>query len=80
MNDSKKPIKVETEPYNTPNSMKAILDMLARRPHARANQYCVSCKGPANKFKDRISVVEYNISALCQKCQDDVFESPEPTE
>ena len=27
-----------------------------------------------NDFRDILSVKEYNISGLCQNCQDDVFE------
>ena len=31
------------------------------------------CGGDATEFKDAISVREYRISGLCQKCQDAVF-------
>ena len=34
---------------------------------------CVFCNGSAAKFKDALSVKEYRISGLCQKCQDEVF-------
>ena len=34
---------------------------------------CVMCKNPEMKFRDRISQKEYNISGMCQTCQDKVF-------
>ena len=38
---------------------------------------CAACKQEANKFTDELSVTEYAISGLCQKCQDEVFNEPE---
>lgn len=34
---------------------------------------CAWCGGEASEFTDDLSKREYAISALCQKCQDDVF-------
>ena len=34
---------------------------------------CVSCGEDKGDFKDEVSVREYAISALCQKCQDKTF-------
>lgn len=34
---------------------------------------CPICKGPAKNFRDALSLKEYNISGMCQKCQDEVF-------
>lgn len=35
---------------------------------------CIDClKSTANTFRDRLSVREYQISGLCQECQDKVF-------
>lgn len=34
------------------------------------NTVCVRCKKPALSFKDEVSAREYEISGLCQKCQD----------
>lgn len=34
---------------------------------------CASCYEDATEFKDEISAKEYNISGLCQKCQDKYF-------
>jgi len=34
---------------------------------------CVNCGESKGEFKDEISVREYQLSALCQKCQDKTF-------
>ena len=34
---------------------------------------CIHCKKPAEKFNDKLSEAEYNLSGLCQECQDDIF-------
>lgn len=47
------------------------------RREALEMQVCMSCKEPAIGFKDAISRKEYAISALCQDCQDSVFEGGE---
>ena len=44
---------------------------------AFAAHQCVACGGSADYFKDELSVKEYLISTLCQRCQDDVFEETE---
>jgi hypothetical protein len=38
------------------------------------NQTCVMCGGEAKVFEDSVSENEYIRSAMCQQCQDDVFE------
>jgi hypothetical protein len=43
------------------------------RSLAKAGKGCVSCGKPANTFKDERSRKEYNISGLCQDCQDQIF-------
>ena len=37
---------------------------------------CPFCSKPveSNSFKDELSLKEFNISGMCQKCQDDFFE------
>jgi len=42
---------------------------------AKEKGVCVTCgnKIKMGDFKDRISIKEYEISGLCQKCQDDTF-------
>lgn len=34
----------------------------------------IGCGGDAEVFRDDLSIREYEISGLCQKCQDSVFE------
>jgi uncharacterized CHY-type Zn-finger protein len=65
--------------------MEKTLDALALGAFGRSRQKaltsnsCVKCGGPALEFKDELSRREYNISMMCQKCQDDFFgEFPEP--
>lgn len=41
---------------------------------------CVFCKDPDFNFRDDLSRKEYEISALCQKCQDDFYKEPEEEE
>lgn len=43
------------------------------RQEAANKRICVMCGGDAKHFKDLISVQEYRISCMCQKCQDSVF-------
>lgn len=38
---------------------------------------CGGCGGPAKEFKNEISTREYEISALCQPCQDQIFVRPD---
>ena len=42
---------------------------------AKEKQVCVTCgnKIRMEDFKDQLSIKEYGISGLCQKCQDDTF-------
>ena len=35
------------------------------------------CGGMAATFRDTLSAREYAISALCQNCQDELFDAPE---
>jgi len=35
---------------------------------------CSVCKQPVTEFKNAVSSREYEISGMCQSCQDDVFE------
>jgi len=39
---------------------------------------CPMCRQPVGNFKDALSAKEYQISGLCQRCQDEVFEGPDP--
>ena len=60
-------------------SMTATLDNISLRSLGRARSLaiagrsCVTCGKRADIFRDSLSVKEYNISGMCQKCQDEVF-------
>ena len=60
--------------------MEEILDDVAEKLFGRkrtdsiATQKCVVCGGPATEFRDELSRREYQISGLCQKCQDEIWE------
>ncbi len=43
------------------------------KEQAAKEHVCVSCQQPILCFRDRLSRTEYNISGLCQTCQDEVF-------
>jgi hypothetical protein len=45
----------------------------SRRLEAIKNDRCVSCAGPASSFSDDLSRREYQISGMCQACQDQFF-------
>ena len=65
---------------------KAMLDLLDRMfpkmVERVAELRCASCAAPINKedFRDALSVKEYGISGLCQKCQDNAFGGPKEDE
>lgn len=40
---------------------------------ARSTNTCILCGKPAKSFRDSSARLEYNISALCQDCQDRLF-------
>jgi hypothetical protein len=60
--------------------MNELLDKLSfsifgrHRSKCLREQTCVMCGGEAKVFEDGVSENEYMRSALCQQCQDDVFE------
>ena len=60
-------------------NMTVTLDNLSLRNLGRARSLaiagrsCVTCGKRADIFRDSLSVKEYNISGMCQKCQDEVF-------
>ena len=45
-----------------------------QRSSAFAKKVCVMCGGEAKHFKDAASEREYDISGMCQVCQDSFFE------
>ena len=71
---------------NADGKMGDFLDAMSYQIYGRyrslslAGNGCVKCGGPAYDFKDELSRKEYQISCLCQKCQDNAFEPiVEPT-
>lgn len=50
-------------------------DELAKAMYGRERHggVCVTCGGEVGEFRDELSVKEYGISGMCQKCQDSVF-------
>ena len=52
-----------------------VFALLGRKPEAIADKVCVLCNKPATEFKDELSKKEYLISAMCQQCQDEVFDA-----
>jgi hypothetical protein len=44
---------------------------------AKSNYSCIMCGRPVGKFRDAATKLEYDISALCQQCQDDCFCGPQ---
>ncbi len=34
---------------------------------------CAICGGRAEEFRDALSIKEYGISRMCQRCQDEIF-------
>ena len=59
--------------------MEKFLDEIAEHAFGRnrslaiAGKGCVNCGKPAGEFRDEISRREFNISGLCQTCQDLFF-------
>ncbi len=50
-----------------------ILNELASRQQAIADNVCNLCGEQVLSFKDELSKAEYQISATCQNCQDELF-------
>ena len=64
-------------------AMRVALDGIAKNLFGRTRTesiktaICVACGSSADDFKDAISIKEYTISGMCQKCQDRIFADPE---
>jgi|13_taG_2_1085334.scaffolds.fasta_scaffold01965_11 hypothetical protein len=43
------------------------------RPQMVLEALCTTCDGVAKSFKDEVSEKEYQISGMCQSCQDEIF-------
>lgn len=57
----------------TPEMKAAIEDMFPGTTEAINSHKCPLCNRPIGEFRDALSRKEYNISGMCQKCQDDIF-------
>lgn len=44
---------------------------------AEVKGICLFCKKPKGSFRTEKNKIEYEISCMCQKCQDDFYGSPE---
>ncbi len=45
---------------------------------AKATATCLVCGKPAARFSSNSAILEYNVSALCEKCQDWYFKGTRP--
>jgi len=64
--------------WKSPKVNNVLNEMLGvSRPDTIRNGKCVFCGGSADEFKDKLSLNEYAISGLCQRCQDDIFDGEE---
>ena len=58
----------------SPEMVEAIEKMFPGTKAAIANKQCPLCHLPIiDEFRDALSTREYQISGICQTCQDDVF-------
>lgn len=57
----------------TPEMRRAIEKLLPGTLQAIEEHKCPVCKGPAEEFRNAVSKREYEVSGMCQKCQDSVF-------
>ena len=60
-------------------TIKDFLNDLSKNMYGRSTEdsiktnICVICGTSAQEFKDELSRKEYNISGMCQQCQDEIF-------
>ena len=64
-----------SEPTNKSQEINTFLSSVMGRDREETitQNQCMSCGGRAMAFRDALSVREYTISGLCQRCQDSVF-------
>ncbi len=69
---------IMVEPAERHPELEAFLEALNGISPKQAVQtgICAVCKEEANEFTDALSVTEYAISGLCQRCQDEIFDEP----
>ena len=56
-----------------PSSLRPADKLFPERRERMAAGVCAFCQKPITGFRDALSEKEYQISGLCQKCQDKVF-------
>ena len=65
------------EPSKKSDALTELFEMMEGRTTAIRANICIrppiGCGGPATEFDDPLSIKEYSISGLCQKCQNEVF-------
>ena len=54
--------------------MRPVDHIFSGRRESIAAGVCMFCRGKATEFRDALSRKEYEISGVCQKCQDKVFD------
>jgi hydrogenase maturation factor len=57
----------------SPQMRKAIEDLFPGTANAISQRKCPICATPITSFRNALSLREYEISGMCQKCQDTVF-------
>lgn len=62
---------------NTAESLRLAIETKKKIPACKKARVCVpapiGCGQPVGPFRDELSAREYQISGLCQKCQDSIF-------
>jgi anti-anti-sigma factor len=53
-------------------------DYKTRYRTAKSRQTCIICNNPASVFRDEGAKLQYEISALCQSCQDNILRGDRP--
>lgn len=69
------PVTLTIPPEPKSPAIDALLTSLTGRSRLQciADHTCMTCGQPAEQFSNQLSVKEYAISGMCQKCQDSVF-------
>jgi hypothetical protein len=61
------------KPSTKSSKLSNFLEKTFARTTAITSNKCVCCESEVKSFRDDISLREYKISGLCQKCQDEIF-------
>ena len=52
-------------------------DYRGKYTYSKATNTCIRCGESARVFRDASARLEYSVSALCQQCQDEIFNKNE---